>query len=178
MAEQPQDDLASLSGRAKTRGRIAAGFGVALLVAGAALAYAALARPWGHYAGTPFSAAELARLIPADRAALTVWWWDATNNLCGLLAALPVAVAAWRGRAIDRRWGAFSVMCAIFGALTALVAMSAFVEFSHFNDSGWVYAVDGGTLLLALGGYALLLAGTITLTRAARAGTVSPLAAH
>jgi hypothetical protein len=156
-------------------GRRLAWLDALLLAAGGALAYGALQRRWGYYAGTPFSPAELARLIPADRAALTVWWWDNYNYLCGplpaiwpalaLLAALPMAVAAPRGRTIGWRWGSYSRMCAVFGAITVLAAMGEFVVRSQMSDSGWVYAVDRGTFAMALGGYALLFLGAWLLGR-------------
>jgi hypothetical protein len=151
-----------------SRSRLAV-LGVLLLAGGGALVFAALTRPWGHFAGMPMTPAELSRLIPEDRAALTVWWWDATNNCCGplpvlwpalaLIAAVPSAVASMRGRTADFRWGTGSMVFAVYGAITVVVAMSAFVERSHFSDSGWVYAADWGTLALSGAGYALLFVG-------------------
>jgi hypothetical protein len=78
--------------------------GVALLIIGVALSYLALTRRWGYYVGPPLDPSQL---IPEDRAALTVYWWDANNGLCGplpaiwpavvLISAIPLIVAVMRG---------------------------------------------------------------------------------
>ncbi|HEY7982828.1 MAG TPA: hypothetical protein VID73_01590 [Ktedonobacterales bacterium] len=47
--------------------------GALALAPGGALVYATLRRRWGYYAGAPFTPTELSQLIPADRAALTLW---------------------------------------------------------------------------------------------------------
>jgi hypothetical protein len=147
--------------------------GAFLLVIGVALSYFALTRRWGYYSGLPLDPSQL---IPEDRAALTVWWWDQTNNFCGpfpaiwpaavALCATPLFIATLRQRAIAPVWGDLGLLGAMFGAITVLVAMWTFVEFSHFSDSNWVYAADTGTLALALAGYALLFLAILALRQA------------
>jgi hypothetical protein len=150
--------------------------GVILLIVGVALSYFALTRRWGYYSGLPLDPSQL---IPEDRAALTVWWWDQTNNFCGpfpalwpaavALCATPLFITTLRQRAIAPVWGDLGLLGAMFGAITVLVAMWTFVEFSHFSDSSdsnWVYAADTGTLAMALAGYALLFLAILALRRA------------
>jgi hypothetical protein len=151
--------------------------GVILLVIGVALSYFALTRRWGYYAGIPL---DTSQLIPEVRAALTIWWWGQGNNFCGplpaiwpaivILSAAPLIVAAIRQRVVSPVWSRISLLGAVFGAITVLVAMWTFVEFSHFSDSNWVYAADTGTLAMALAGYALLFLAILALRQASRGG--------
>jgi hypothetical protein len=149
--------------------------GAFLLVIGAALSYLALTRRWGYYVGPPLDPNQL---IPADRAALTVYWWDANNGLCGpfpaiwpavvLISAIPLIVAALRRRVASPVWSRIGLMGAVFGAATVLIAMWAFVEHSHLTDSNWTYAADTGTQAMALSGYTLLFPAILALRRASR----------
>lgn len=158
--------------------------GVTLLVIGVALSYFTLTRRWGYYSGIPLDPSQL---IPEDRASLTVWWWDQTNNFCGpfpaiwpavvTLSAIPLIVAAIRQRAASPVWIRIGLLGAVFGAITVLIAMWTFVEFSYFHDSGWVYAADTGTLAMALAGYALLFLAILTLRRASET-SAQPLPSH
>src|SRR5262249_24897538 len=134
--------------------------GVSLLTIGVALSYFALTRRWGYYAGPRLDPSQL---IPEDRAALTVYWWDTNNGLCGplpaiwpavvLIGAIPLIVAALRRPVASSLWSRIGLMGAVFGSATVLIAMWAFVEHSHLTDSNWTYAADTGTLAMALAGY-------------------------
>jgi hypothetical protein len=145
---------------------------VSLLLIGSALAYGALFRHWGYH---PISPSDLRTLAPEDRAFLTVSWWDSTNGCCGpfpaiwpalaLLTAVPLVIASMRRRRGDRLWGTLSLLCAVFGAGTVLVATLGFLERGWMSDSGWVYNPDLGTLAMSLSGYALLALGALVLTR-------------
>jgi hypothetical protein len=76
------------------------GISLLLLMLGLGLAYTALFLRWSYYIGPPI---DPSRLIPEDRASLTVHLWDATNNLlwtfpCYLACpGLPHGHAAARG---------------------------------------------------------------------------------
>jgi hypothetical protein len=144
-----------------------------LLLLGAGLAYAALFRRWAYYAGMPL---DLSKLSAEDRAALTVYWWDANLSCCGpfpaiwpavtLLTALPLFVAGIRRRVPARRWHTFSLLSVLFGAGTVAVSALYILERGWASDSGWVYGLDFGTMAISLGGYALLFAGALALRHA------------
>jgi hypothetical protein len=128
----------------------------------------------------------MSRLTPAQRADTTIWWGDSLHDFwwggrwpliwpaLTLLSSLPLLVAAMRQRAVMRSWSWLGLPGLLYVALGFANVLLTELAISLSYLVGLEFSADGGTMAIALSGYALLFLGILALMVLARATPSAP----